>query len=43
MIIGILTEENLGIRNSRLAMSTLTLKQMLLTLNILGLEVPERM
>ena len=39
----VLTEENLAIRNSRLAMSALTLKQMLLTFDILGLEVPERM
>lgn len=39
----VLTKENLAIRNSRLAMSALTLKQMLLTFDILGLEVPEKM
>ncbi|KTD81588.1 arginyl-tRNA synthetase, partial [Legionella worsleiensis] len=39
----VLTEENVAIRNSRLAMSALTLKQLLLTFDILGLEVPEKM
>jgi arginyl-tRNA synthetase len=39
----VLTEENVALRNSRIAMSALTLKQMLLTFDILGLEVPERM
>ena len=39
----VLTEENVEIRNSRLAMSALTLKQMILIFSILGLEVPARM
>lgn len=39
----VLTEENVVIRNSRLAMSALTLKELLLTFDLLGLEVPEKM
>lgn len=39
----VLTEDNLAIRNSRLALSALTLKQMILIFSLLGLEVPERM
>ena len=39
----VLSEENLAIRDSRLAMSALTLKQMIIIFDILGLEVPDRM
>ncbi|MFI5142066.1 MAG: arginine--tRNA ligase, partial [Bacteroidia bacterium] len=39
----VLSEENVAIRNSRLAMSALTLNQMVLILDILGLEIPDRM
>jgi arginyl-tRNA synthetase len=42
-VCNVLTEENLSIRNSRLALSALALKQMILIFDILGIEVPERM
>ncbi len=39
----ILSEEDEGLRNSRLALCALTYKQLELVLNLLGIDIPERM